>query len=62
MFAYYIDGKKSEEDVLFVDNLKNKSINVLPIPVSGKGADEKEAKKNALKKSDEIINILADRK
>lgn len=49
-FAYYMGGEKSEEDVLFVNNLKNKSIDILPVAVSGKCADEKEAQKIALKK------------
>ena len=61
-FAYYLYGEKSEEEALFVNNLKNKSINVLPVAVSGKGADENEAQKNALKKFDKIINMLTDKK
>lgn len=60
--AYHINGEKSEEDVLFVNNLNNKSIDVLPISVSGKGANEKEARKNALLKFNEIVNIITDKK
>ncbi|MBI2655451.1 hypothetical protein HYX06_03445 [Candidatus Woesearchaeota archaeon] len=62
MFAYYINGEKSEEEALFVNNLKNKSIDVLQVSVSGKGADEKEAQKNAVKKSNEVVGMLTDKK
>lgn len=60
--AYYINNEKSEEEFLFVNNLQNKSVSLLPIIVSGKGADEKEAQKTAIKKSNEIVGILIDKK
>ena len=61
-FVYYLNDEKFEEEALFVNNLQNKSIDALPVSVSGKGADENEAQKNALIKSDEIVNILTDKK
>ncbi|MBI2124698.1 hypothetical protein HYT92_02800 [Candidatus Pacearchaeota archaeon] len=60
-FVYYANGEKAEE-VLFVNNLQNKSVNILPIAVYGKGNTEKEAQKNAVKKSEEITKVLIDKK
>lgn len=60
--VYYTNDEKNEEDVLFANNLQNKSVSVLPITVSGKGADEREAQKNALKKFDEVVDILTDKR
>ena len=61
-FVYYLNDEKFEEEALFVNNLQNKSIDALPVAVSGKGADENEARKNALKKIDKIIDMLTDKK
>ena len=61
-FVYYINNEKAEEEVLFVNNLQNGSISLLPITVSGKGISEEDAKINALKKFDKIVNILIDKR
>ncbi len=60
--VYSVNDEKIEEGVLFLDSLQNKEIDFLPIQLSGKGSDEKEAQTNALKKSNDIINILIDKK
>ncbi len=62
MFVYYLNDEKFEENALFVNNLQNKPISLLPVAVSGKGVDEKEAQKNSMKKFNEIVGILTDKK
>ena len=60
--VYYINNEKLEEELLLVNDLQNKSVNVLHVTISGKGPTENEASKNAVKISKEAVNILADRK
>jgi hypothetical protein len=58
--VYSFDGD-SIDDVIFVDDVQNKSVNIFSITISGTGIDEKEAQRNAVKKSKAIINMLIDK-
>ncbi|MBI4452662.1 hypothetical protein HY637_04480 [Candidatus Woesearchaeota archaeon] len=60
--VYYVNDGKVEEEVLLINNLQNKSANIQSVVISGKGADEKAAQNDALKKSKQIVNMLIDRK
>ena len=60
---YYLNNKKlEEEDIIIASELKGELIYELAIPILGNGKTQEEAKENAIKKSNEIVNILIDKK
>mgnify|MGYP001618692999 CR=1 FL=1 len=59
---YYLNNEKLEvEDVIFIKDAKEELVNDLQVPVIGKGNSEKEAKEDAIKKSDELVSVLIDK-
>ena len=59
---YYLNGEKLEEDVLTVNDFANKTIGLISVPVTGKGATEEDAEKASLERFKEVIKVLRDKK
>ncbi len=62
-FNYYLNDEKLESEGLIIGSgLQDKQVDIFSVPIKGKGETEEESQQNALKKSEEIINILTDKK
>jgi len=62
-FNYYLNDEKLESEGLIIDRkLQDKRIDIFSVTIKGKGITEEEAQTNALKKSEDIIRVLADKK